>query len=156
MLYAVQAVAQSTSTFPDSSLDGTRLRGASHRCTRQLPTFYLDSSVQGIVDARHAESIASRLLTHESSLRDVSVSVNACAVSSVLVPSDVASAALDLLRRERSRLAALARADRPMVAQGADSGRRMRAHEADASRYAEMADALAHAIGVDAVAEVDD
>lgn len=148
MLYAIQAVAQTINTFPDASLCGELLEGASHRCTRQLPTFYLDSDVQGIVDVEHAESIAERLLTSEYE-SSVDVTVNASPVSSVLVPSDVASEALTLLRLEEGRQWDLARADRPMVESGADSGARMRDHEREASRLAEMTDVLDRVLAYD-------
>ena len=47
---------QLTVTVETTSADGWT--GA-----RQLPTFYLDSDVQGIVSADHAERIARRMLT---------------------------------------------------------------------------------------------
>lgn len=42
--------------------------------TRQLPTFFLDSTVQGIVDAEHAEKIAHDILDRDGA------TVHCCAV----------------------------------------------------------------------------
>lgn len=37
-----------------------------YHTSRQVPTFFLDSDIQGIVDCEHAEQIAKRMLEYTS------------------------------------------------------------------------------------------
>lgn len=45
--------------------------------TNQIPTFYLDSNIQGIVDSEHAERIARDVLESGGMLSSVSFSIHA-------------------------------------------------------------------------------
>ena len=51
--------------------------GSNWTRTNQIPTFYLDSNMQGIVDAEHAEKIARRILGVGDSVSSVRLSVQA-------------------------------------------------------------------------------
>lgn len=60
MQYAVNAVIYSVETT----------NGADYHSTHHSPTFYLDSRVQGIVDAEHAKVIALDVIDMDCSMRN--------------------------------------------------------------------------------------
>ncbi len=70
-MYAVTATVVVTET------DG---EGKSWQATKQIPTFYLDENVQGIVDEAHAEKIAREILTACVNEEYTTYSLSVCAV----------------------------------------------------------------------------
>lgn len=59
-------------------IDATRtVDRSTGRNTQQIPTFYLDSNMQGIVDSDHAEKIARRILGVGDRVSAVRLSVHA-------------------------------------------------------------------------------
>ena len=67
MLYQITATRTITTTR----------NGSDWTSTKQIPTFYLDSNMLGIVDSEHAEKIARRILGDGDRVSSVRLSVHA-------------------------------------------------------------------------------